>query len=148
LTELVYGVTVVFTMTERADRLHHDSAPAHSTAVMQAFFFWAKHHIIQGCQPPYSPDMAPCDFWLFPKLKSPLKGRISVNAITTHYKLSQQRLSADCLIPRESDCSRMHSKVSSDWLPSYIKATGPVLEIFKMARYFPDSHRMYRGKLL
>ncbi|PNF30398.1 hypothetical protein B7P43_G12860, partial [Cryptotermes secundus] len=22
---------------------------------------------------PYSPDMAPCDFWLFPKLKMPLK---------------------------------------------------------------------------
>ena len=20
-------------------------------------------------QPPYSPDLAPCDFWLFPKLK-------------------------------------------------------------------------------
>ena len=25
----------------------------------------------------------------------------------------------------------MSSKVSSDWLPNYIKATGPVLEIFK-----------------
>ncbi|PNF18762.1 hypothetical protein B7P43_G03333 [Cryptotermes secundus] len=24
-------------------------------------------------QAPYSPDMAPCDFWLFPKLKMPLK---------------------------------------------------------------------------
>jgi hypothetical protein len=23
---------------------------------------------------PYFPDMAPCDFWLFPKLKMPLKG--------------------------------------------------------------------------
>ena len=23
---------------------------------------------------PYSPDLVPCDFWLFPKLKSPLKG--------------------------------------------------------------------------
>jgi hypothetical protein len=41
--------------------------------------------------------------------------------------------------PTESDCSRMHSKVSSDWLPSYVKATWPVLEIFKMAGYFPDS---------
>ena len=35
----------------------------------------------------------------------------------------------------------MHSKVSSDWLPSYIKATQPVLEIFKMAGYFPDRPR-------
>ena len=24
---------------------------------------------------PYSPDLALCDFWLFPKLKSPLKGK-------------------------------------------------------------------------
>jgi len=25
-------------------------------------------------QPPYSSDLAPCDFWLFPKLKRPLRG--------------------------------------------------------------------------
>ena len=34
--------------------------------------FW---QITQVTQPPYSPDLAPCDFWLFPKLRSPLKGR-------------------------------------------------------------------------
>ena len=28
---------------------------------------------------PYSPDLAPCDFWLFPKLKSALKGQIFVD---------------------------------------------------------------------
>ena len=57
----------------------------------------------------------------------------------TVHKLSQRRLTAYWLAPWESDCSRMHSKVSSDWLPSYIKATRTVLEIFKMAGYFPDS---------
>jgi hypothetical protein len=36
--------------------------------------FLTKHRITSGCQPPYSPDLAPCDFWLFPKLKTPLKG--------------------------------------------------------------------------
>ena len=30
---------------------------------------------IQVTKPPYSPDLVPCDFWLFPKLKSPLKGK-------------------------------------------------------------------------
>jgi hypothetical protein len=25
--------------------------------------------------PPYSPDLAPCDFFLFPKMKFKLKGR-------------------------------------------------------------------------
>ena len=59
------------------------------------------------------------------------------------HKLSQRRLTADCLAPRESDCSRMGSKVSPDWLLSYIKATRPVLEIFKMAGYFPDRRPIY-----
>jgi len=59
----------------------------------------------------------------------------------TVHKLSQRLLTADWLAPRESDCSRTHSKVSSDGLPSYIKATRPVLEIFKMSGYVPDSPR-------
>ena len=28
-----------------------------------------------GDSAPYNPDLVPCDFWLFPKLKSPLKGK-------------------------------------------------------------------------
>jgi hypothetical protein len=76
-------------MTERADQLHHDNAPAHSTALAQGiFFFVAKHHITQVCQPPYSLDLAPCGFWLFPKLKSPLKGRGFVNVMITQYTSS------------------------------------------------------------
>ena len=30
-------------------------------------------------QTPYSPDLVPWDFWLFPKLKSPLKGKRFLN---------------------------------------------------------------------
>ena len=37
--------------------------------------FWVKHQITQVTQPHYSQDLAPCNFWLFPKLKSPLKGK-------------------------------------------------------------------------
>ena len=37
--------------------------------------FFVKHLITQVTQPPYSPDLVPCDFWLFPKLKSSLKGK-------------------------------------------------------------------------
>ena len=36
---------------------------------------FVKHQITQVTQPPYSPDLVACDFWLFPKLKSPLKGK-------------------------------------------------------------------------
>jgi hypothetical protein len=52
--------------------LHHDNAPAHSSHLIQSFL--VKHSIQIVCQAPNSPDMAPCDFWLFPKLKRPLKG--------------------------------------------------------------------------
>jgi len=68
-------------------------------------------------------------------------GHFQCDGYTVH-KLSQRCLAADWLVPRESDYLRMHSKVSSDCLPSYIKGTRTVLEIFKMDRYFPDSPRM------
>ena len=42
---------------------------------MQSFL--AKHQITQVTHPLYSPDLASCDFWLLPKLKSPLKGKRS-----------------------------------------------------------------------
>ena len=60
------------------------------------------------------------------------------------HKLSQRRLTADWLAPLERDCSRMRSKISSDWLSSYIKVTLSVLETFKMVGYFPDWPHMSR----
>ena len=35
----------------------------------------AKHQTYVGAYPPYSPNLTPADFFLFPKLKSTLKGR-------------------------------------------------------------------------
>ena len=37
--------------------------------------FWRKKKIAVIPHPPYSPDLAPCDFFLFPKMKLKLKGR-------------------------------------------------------------------------
>ena len=53
--------------------LHHDNAPAHSSNLVQQFL--SKHKIVQLHQPPYSPDIAPCNFQMFPKLKMALKGK-------------------------------------------------------------------------
>lgn len=53
--------------------LHHDNAPAHTSLIVREFF--AKHGTVLVPQPAYSPDLAPADFFLFPKLKSSLKGR-------------------------------------------------------------------------
>ena len=37
--------------------------------------FLAKNNTVIMPQPPYSPDLAPCDFLLSPRLKRPMKGR-------------------------------------------------------------------------
>jgi len=52
--------------------LHHDNASSHTSLVVQQFL--AKKRIPVITQPPYSPDLAPSDFWLFPTLKMGLKG--------------------------------------------------------------------------
>lgn len=52
--------------------LHHDNAPSHTALILRDHFAKNSTNIVP--QPPYSPDLAPCDFWLFPKLKRPLRG--------------------------------------------------------------------------
>lgn len=52
--------------------LHHDNAPAHSALVVQEFL--ASHNIATVPHSPYSPDLAPLDFYAFPKVKTRLKG--------------------------------------------------------------------------
>ena len=54
-------------------QLHHDIVPALASDLLQTFL--AKYQITQVTQFPYSPDLALCNFWLLPKLKSPLKGK-------------------------------------------------------------------------
>jgi len=51
--------------------LHHDKAPAHTALSIREFL--ATKNIPVLPNPPYSPDLAPCDFYLYPKLKSKLK---------------------------------------------------------------------------
>ena len=102
LSEHVYCVAVAYKVTEQVEeqicikfcvRLEHSSME--TLQMIQRLQLWAtgsfitatrllmhlvqrffvKHQITQVTQPPYSPDLAPSDFWLFPKLKSPLKGK-------------------------------------------------------------------------
>ena len=53
--------------------IHHDNAPAHRSFKVSQFL--AKNNMTVIPHPPYSPDLAPCDFFLFPKLKLQMKGR-------------------------------------------------------------------------
>jgi hypothetical protein len=52
--------------------LHHVNAPVHDALAVRERL--AKKTIMQLDHPPYPPDLASCDFWLFPKLKTALKG--------------------------------------------------------------------------
>jgi transposase len=49
--------------------LHHDNA----SLLIRSYL--AKHQTSVVPHPPYSPDLAQADFFLFPKLKTTLKGR-------------------------------------------------------------------------
>lgn len=52
--------------------LQQDNAPTHSALSVKISL--AKYIIPVLDHPPHSPDLAPCDFYLFLKLKPPLKG--------------------------------------------------------------------------
>lgn len=53
--------------------LHQDNAPPHTAAVTQSEIGILGFETVD--HPPYSPDLAPMDFRVFPVLKTDLKGR-------------------------------------------------------------------------
>jgi hypothetical protein len=81
-------------MTERADQLHHDKAPAHFAALVQAFL--AKHHIYPGLSAPLQPKFDSLRILAFPKDKITVE-RVEICECDSHtvHKLSQRRLTAD-----------------------------------------------------
>lgn len=55
-------------------RILHDNTPAHTATPTFAAMVETSMHIVE--HPPYSPDLAPVDFWFFPFLKGEIRGRI------------------------------------------------------------------------
>ena len=53
--------------------LHHNNARPHVAKVVQDWLVNKGVRVMP--HPPYSPDLAPCDFWLFPQLKKSLRGQ-------------------------------------------------------------------------
>ena len=49
----------------RGIKLLHDNAPAHKSAMVQEYLKESGLDVLN--HPPYSPDLSPCDFWLFPR---------------------------------------------------------------------------------
>ena len=52
--------------------LLHDNASSHKCEVVKSFLASEKVKVLN--HPPYSPDLSPCDFFLFPRLKKMLSG--------------------------------------------------------------------------
>ena len=69
--------------------LLHDNAPPHVAAKVQQFITSTNMNIIQ--HPPYSPDLSPCDYFLFPRMKIDLKGK-RFESIDDVKKASQKAL--------------------------------------------------------
>ena len=58
--------------TGKDSQLYHDNGPAHSTHAIKDIL--VKSNTALRAQPLCSLDLAPCHFWLFPKLKTTPKG--------------------------------------------------------------------------
>ena len=53
--------------------LLQDNAPAHTSVLAADLFHTVQQELLS--HPPYSPDLAPCDYWAFPHLKNIIRGR-------------------------------------------------------------------------
>ena len=67
-----------------------DNAPAHTPMLVREFL--AKNRTVIMPQPPYSPDLAFADFFLFPKLKTSMKGKRFPTAEEIEEKSKQKLL--------------------------------------------------------
>ena len=73
LERLRERVARVWPGIERTWMLHHNNVPCHTAVSINELL--GERNIPVVPQPPYSPDLSPCDFFLFPRLKNHLKGR-------------------------------------------------------------------------
>ena len=76
--------------------LHQDNAPAHRAAATQEVI--SKHSLEVLEHPPYSPDLAPCDFFLIPALKQVLRGQHfdDINELITVVQSAISSLPKEC----------------------------------------------------
>ncbi|KAG5331324.1 SETMR methyltransferase, partial [Acromyrmex charruanus] len=79
--------------------------------------FLAKNNTLMMPQPPYSPDLIPCDFFLFPKLKRPMKGRryATIEEIKTASKEELNKITKNDFLKCFEDWKkRWHKCIISD----------------------------------
>ena len=87
--------------------LLHDNASSHKCEVVKSFFFLASEKMKVLNHPPYSPDLSPSDFFLFPRLKKMLSG----NKYTSRSSLGSAIYQCLQQIPKEDYLSAFR-----DWV--------------------------------
>ena len=119
--------------------------------------FFVKHQITHMIQLPYSPDLAPCNFLLFSKLKSPLKGK---RFLTINWDLGKYCGAADgswLQLNWEKCVKSQSSYFEGDWgfivlhiifLVSCILFNKCCYFSYYMAGYLLDRPRIYILKIL
>ena len=73
----------------------HDNASSHKCEVVKSFLASEKVKVLN--HPPYSSDLSPCDFFLFPRLKKMLSGNKYTSRNSLIYQCLQQILKEDYL---------------------------------------------------
>ena len=91
--------------------------------------FFEKHQITQVTQPLYSSDLAPYDFWLFPKPKSPLKVKRFQTIVKIHKSMMGQLMATGRTVrgPKVPTLKR------TDALLSYLVSSSINVSTFHMA---------------
>ena len=100
--------------------LLHDNASSHKCEVVKSFLASEKVKVLN--QPPYSPDLSPCDFFLFPRLQKMLSGNkyMSRSSLgSTIYQCLKQ-------IPKEDYLSAFR-----DWIKRLQKCVSVKREYFE-----------------
>ena len=95
----------------------HDNSSSHKCEIVKSFLASEKVKVLD--HPPYSPDLSPCDFFLFPRLKKMLSGNKSTSrsslgsAIYLEISICLGRAIYQCLqqIPKEDYLSAFRNLV-------------------------------------
>lgn len=90
-------------------RLLHDNAPGHTAMPTFAAMVETSMKVVQ--HPPYSPDLAPADFWFFPYLKAQIRGRIFASVAD----LQDHLMTVIAGIPRALFHKCIHETLPNRW---------------------------------
>ena len=100
--------------------LHHDNAPSHNAIVIREHLAKNEMNTIQ--QPPNSSDLAPYDFFLFDRLKKPLRG----TRYSTRDEVMEKSEMALMAIPQTD-----YKKCFEDWIKRWLKCVAVDGEYFE-----------------